>query len=98
MTKARKGTDEGWRKGAIGIDGNKDADFSRRHAVDPWDLNPAGNYKSPRGAGVYQGKDADFLRNKLPEEATATDRDIFNDVEGQSSDTGNRAVRSRGQD
>jgi hypothetical protein len=27
----------------------------------------------------------------------AVSRDIFDDVEGQSSDSGNRAVRSRGQ-
>jgi hypothetical protein len=44
-----------------------------------------------------QRTDPSFLRNKMPEETTASSRDIFNDVEGQSSDDGNRAVRSRGQ-
>jgi hypothetical protein len=85
MTRARKGTD-GWRqgKGQIGIDGNKDVGFSRQHAVDPWDSNPAGNFKSPKGAGKYEEKDADFLRNRLPDEATSRAKDIFDNVERNS--------------
>jgi hypothetical protein len=40
------------------------------------------------------------LTNKLPYEsnpATDASYDVFDAVEGQSSDSGNRAVRSRGQ-
>ena len=46
-----------------------------------------------------------ILRNKLPDEAAQEGntrrgggKDIWNDVEGQSSDSGNRAVKSRGND
>jgi hypothetical protein len=66
-------------------------------APTPWDSNPKGN-RVPYGAGKYTDNESG-LRNKLPSDPTggAVSRDIFDDVEGQSSDSGNRAVRSRGQ-
>jgi hypothetical protein len=82
-----------------GIDGDAASDFTKRHRVSPWDSNPAGNYKSPRGAGAYQAENADFLNNKMPSDQSGGvgNRDIWDAVEGQSSDSGNRAVKSRGQ-
>ena len=59
------------------------------------------NYGGPgasKSCGVYQDADANFLTNKMPDEATApASRYIGDAVEGQSSDSGNRAVKSRGQ-
>jgi hypothetical protein len=56
------------------------------------------------GSGAYTSNDR-ILRNKMPDEdpeqgteGRATGRDIWSDVEGQSSDDGNRAVKSRGND
>jgi hypothetical protein len=93
-------------KPGCGIDGTEGENFTKRR-TDPWDSNPRGNYLSPKGAGVYQDKDASFLTNKNPNDdfeqqgkytLAGGARDIFDEVEGQSSDSGNRAVRSRGQD
>lgn len=79
-----------------GIDGTEGETFSRDHAVSPWSPNSRGNFKSPRGAGAYQDGNADFLNDKKPDEATATSRDIWDDVEGQSG-ANDRKIRSRGQ-
>ena len=79
-----------------GIDGNKDVGYDREHIVSPWNPNPRGNFKSPRGAGAYQDANADFLTNKQPYEATEESRDLWNDVEGQSGPN-DRKIRSRGQ-
>ncbi len=57
------------------------------------DSNPG---TSPRGVGVYT-EDESGLTNKLPYEQTANIRDIDADVKGNQPDSGNRAVRSRGQ-
>jgi hypothetical protein len=85
-------------KPGCGADGDLGSDFTKQHRTNPWKSNPKDDYLSPQGAGKYQDADASFLRNKLPDEATApTSRDIFDAVEGQSSDSGNRAVKSRGQ-
>jgi hypothetical protein len=84
-------------KDGQGIDGSLGQDYSRRYRTDPWNSNRKGNYLSKQGAGAYQDRDASFLRNRLPDEASARSRDIWDDVEGQSSDSTNRAVRSRGQ-
>lgn len=83
-------------KPGMGIDGTEGEDFTRRR-TDPWKSNPEGDYLSPQGAGRYQDRDAGFLRNKMPWETNQTSYDILDEVEGQSSDSGNRAVRSRGQ-
>jgi hypothetical protein len=75
--------------GGVGIDGRLGEDYSRKHAVDPWDSNPKGNYKSPRGAGKYQDDNADFLTNKPPSDPTggAETKDIFDNV-NRNSDIG----------
>ena len=83
-------------KPGMGIDGTEGEDFTRRR-TDPWDSNPDGNFTSPSGAGRYQNKNANFLNNKMPYEANQTSYDIWDSVEGQSSDSGNRAVKSKGQ-
>ena len=86
-------------KSGCGIDGTLGETFSKR-ATSPWNSNPRGDYLSPSGAGKYQDKDASFLTNKMPYEnnsATNDSYDVFDAVEGQSSDSGNRAVKSRGQ-
>jgi hypothetical protein len=80
-----------------GIDGSLGERFSKTGAVDPWNSNPRGDYLSPQGAGVYQDKDASFLRNQRPNDGTedfSDARDILDQVEAQQSDSGNRAVRS----
>jgi hypothetical protein len=81
-----------------GIDGNKDVGYDRQHIISPWDSNPAGNYKSPKGAGKYQDANADFLTNKLPADPTGGEvsYDIWSEVEGQSGPN-DRKIRSRGQ-
>ena len=93
-------------KPGCGIDGSEGENFTKR-GTDPWNSNPRGDYLSSRGAGAYQDKSASFLTNKMPDDDYENQgkynlaggaRDIFDAVEGQSSDDGNRAVRSRGQD
>ena len=104
MTKPRKGTD-GWRegKGQVGIDGNRDVGFARQHNVSPWNSNPKGNFGNA-GHGIDGNEGVGILRNKMPDEDWRSEgfigatRDVWNDVEGQSSDDGNRAVRSRDSD
>ena len=91
-------------KPGCGIDGSEGENFTKR-GTNPYKSNPRGDYLSSQGAGVYQDKSASFLTNKManddPEQGKYTlagdARDIFDEVEGQSSDSGNRAVRSRGQ-
>ena len=92
-------------KPGCGIDGSEGENFTKR-GTDPYKSNPRGDFLSPRGAGVYQDKDAGFLRRKSanddPEQGKYTlaggARDIFDAVEGQSSDSGNRAVKSGNKD
>jgi hypothetical protein len=82
-------------KPGMGIDGRKGERFTKEYAKSPW--APGDMEKiNPRGAGVY-GRDERVLRNKQPYEATADSYDVFDAVEGQSSDSTNRAVKSRGQ-
>ena len=88
-------------KPGCGIDGSEGENFTKRSG-NPWDSNPRGDYLSSRGAGKYQDKSASFLTNKManddPEQGKYTlagdAKDIWDAVEGQSSDSGNRAVRS----
>ena len=82
-------------KPGCGIDGDLGENFTKRR-TDPWNSNPKGNDVDERGANVYQNKNADFLRNRPPYEATETPRDIWADVEGQSG-ANDRKIRSRGQ-
>jgi hypothetical protein len=85
-------------KDGCGVDGSEGQNYTKIGRVSPWKSNPKDDYLSPQGAGKYQDADASFLRNKLPDEAAApASRDIWDAVEGQSSDSGNRAVKSRGQ-
>ena len=90
-------------KPGCGIDGSEGDNFTKRptsffRAIRAVTISP------PQGAGVYQDKDASFLRNKAPSDdpeggkytLAGGAKDIWDEVEGQSSDSGNRAVRSRG--
>jgi hypothetical protein len=89
-------------KPGCGIDGSEGEDFTKR-GTNPYKSNPRGDYLSSQGAGKYQDKSASFLTNKNPDDdfeqqgkyTLAGDaKDIWDAVEGQSSDSGNRAVRS----
>jgi hypothetical protein len=86
-------------KPGVGIDKDLGSDYTKKFRTDPWNSNPKGNFKSPRGAGAYQDENADFLTNKPSADSVGGEvsRDVWNEVEGQSSDSGNRKVRSRGQ-
>jgi hypothetical protein len=75
-------------KDGMGDSGTEGQDFTKRHRVDPWDSNPAGNYKSPRGAGVYEEKNADFLRDTGTDPENYAKVDVFDMVESQSDKTG----------
>jgi hypothetical protein len=70
-----------------GIDGTLGEDYSRKHAVDPWDSNPKGN-RVPYGAGKYTNNESG-LRNKPPSDPTggAETKDIFDNV-NRNSDIG----------
>jgi hypothetical protein len=83
-------------KPGCGIDGTEGENFTKQR-TDPWKSNPKDDYLSPQGAGVYQDKNADFLRNKDPYEATEGSYSILDEVENQSSDAESRKIRSRGQ-
>jgi hypothetical protein len=89
-------------KPGMGIDGTEGENFTKR-GTNPWDSNPRGNFISRTGGAAYTNNESG-LRNKLPDEDPEQglnrggQRDIWSDVEGQSSDDGNRAVRSRGRD
>ncbi len=54
MTAPQKGSD-GWRtgKGQTGIDGNKDGNFTKRNAGDPWNVDP---FTAGKGAGSARSK------------------------------------------
>jgi hypothetical protein len=82
-------------KPGVGIDKDLGENYTKRR-TDPWSSNPKGNDVDERGANVYQDKNANFLRNKQPYEATEESRDIWNEVEGQSGPN-DRKIRSRGQ-
>lgn len=104
MTVRKRNDADGWKRGAMGIDGNLGSNFTKRGG-DPWDSNPKGNFVSKKGAGAYEGSDSG-LTNKLPDEdpdqglytLAGGARDIWSEVEGQSSDDGNRAVKSGNKD
>jgi hypothetical protein len=78
-----------------GIDGTLGEDYSRKHAVDPWNSNPEGNSNRVK-AGKYTDNTPP-LRNEEPYDATEGSYSILDNVENQSSDSGNRKIRSRGQ-
>jgi hypothetical protein len=98
MIRKRRDSD-GYKRGALGISGTEDDNFSREHAVSPWSPPKIGDGKvNPSGHGKYTD-DESGLRNRLPADPTGGEvsRDIWSEVEGQSGDGGNRAVKSRGQ-
>ena len=64
MTIRKRNDADGWKRGAMGIDGRDGDRFTKQYAVDPYDSNPRGDFKSPKGAGVYQDEAASFLRRK----------------------------------
>jgi hypothetical protein len=73
-----KGDDEGYKKGALGkfdppLKLNRNSPWNPTVLTD--DLNPAAD-----AAAKYSRNDDAGLRNKLPDEATAKPRDIYNDV------------------
>jgi hypothetical protein len=80
-----------------GIDGTEGEQFTKQYRVDPLNSNPAGDYLSPQGAGKYQQKSAYHLREKKPYEATEDSYEILSEVEANQPDSGNRAIKSRGQ-
>jgi hypothetical protein len=86
MTKPRKGTNEGFRKGAIGINGREGEDFSRKHAVDPWTVR-AGDGIASRGAGPYTSNESG-LRDTGTDPENYAKLDVFDMVEEQSAKTG----------
>jgi hypothetical protein len=83
-------------KHGMGIDGSLGERYSKTGAVDPWNSNPRGNFIS-KGNGAYQDADASFLRNVPPNDGTedfSDARDIFDAVEANQSDSGNRRIKS----
>ena len=82
-------------KPGMGIDGRKGERFTKEYASSPWSP-PEMEKINPKGAGKYTS-DERVLRNKQPYEAGADSYDVWDSVEGQSSDSTNRAVKSRGQ-
>jgi hypothetical protein len=80
-------------KPGVGINKDLGSDYTKQHRTDPWDSNPKGNYKSPRGAGAYQDGNADFLRNVPPgagtggtgESLQGGTHDILDDVEANAN-------------
>jgi hypothetical protein len=92
-----------------GIDGSLGENFTSR-SQDPWTVRPASvdyvrgdgvkRRDSVKSAGQRYTDNESGLRNKPADDQSggAGNRDIWSDVEGQSSDDGNRAVKSRGQD
>jgi hypothetical protein len=90
-------------KPGMGIDGTEGESFTKRSG-DPWDSNPKGNKNTGGELAAYTNNESG-LRQKLPDEdpdqgtrSRGGGTDLWDAVEGQSSDAGNRAVRSRGQD
>ncbi len=89
-------------KPGMGVDGTEGESFTRK-SQDPW--TQESNYKEkPNYPGKYSVNESG-LRNKMPDEDPQQGNtrrgggtDIWNEVEGQSSDDGNRAVKSRGND
>jgi hypothetical protein len=87
-------------KPGMGIDGTEGENALRPGK--PWDTNPRGDFISPDGGRYTNNRPV--LRNKMPDDdpAQGLNRggqiDIWNYVEGQSSDDGNRAVRSGDRD
>jgi hypothetical protein len=80
-----------------GIDGRKGEDFTRQNRGDPWSPPKIPGWGiNPKGHGVYTNDNPPLRRSKTDPENYAK-VDIWDEVEGQSSDSGNRAVKSRGQ-
>ena len=106
MTKPRKGYD-GWRdgKGQIGIDGNKDAGFSRR-GTNSWTVRPNSSVEGAKGDGVrrvdtVKSDGQRYTSNESGLRDTGTDPenyseiDIFDRVESQSDRAGPVVLRKR---
>jgi hypothetical protein len=95
MSAPRKGYD-GWRegKGQIGIDGNKDVNFSQKYAVDPWDSSPRGNWKSGTGGAAYTDNESG-LRDTGTDPENYAEVDVFDMVESQSDKTSPVVLRKR---
>ena len=87
-----------------GIDGTEGESFTKR-GTDPWDSNSRHSFIDKKGVGAYTSNDSG-LTNKMPNDdyeqgkytLAGGARDIFDAVEGQSSDSGNRAVKSGNKD
>jgi hypothetical protein len=85
-----------------GIDGTEGENYTKQHRVSPWDHVPTSDEISPIH-GRYTDNESG-LRNKAAGAGTGGDgaglqgsHDIFDEVEAQNSDGGNRVVKSRGQ-
>ena len=98
-------------KPGMGINGTEGELFAKR-GTDPWTVRPNSEADCAAGDGIHRrdnvkpGKGitddigVGILRNKMPDDQSggAGNRQIWDEVEGQSSDDGNRAVKSRGND
>jgi hypothetical protein len=76
---------EGPRRGAIGIDGDNDSDFSRKYAKDTWTgYGPAGSEKSYGGeySPNSDGASAQRTSSKDFQFRAKMNRDIFDQVMG----------------
>jgi hypothetical protein len=86
-----------------GVDGTLGERFTE-NSGDPWNSNPLGNKNTGAEKAAYTSNRSG-LTNKMPDEDYSEQgkyrggsKDLWDDVEGQSSDSGNRIVRFGGQD
>ena len=97
---ARRGTSLNVSRGARGVDGDKGSDFTKKHAQDPWTVK-AGDGINPRGAGKYTSDDSGLVQRAPAEDVSgegmygADTRDVFDLIEKNSSDSGNRKLPPR---
>ena len=94
MTKARTGRD-GWRdgKGQIGIDGNRDVDFTKRNRSPAWNVQSVHSEK-PNYPGAYANNESG-LRDTGTDPESYAKIDIFDLAESQSDRTGPVVLRKR---
>lgn len=83
----------------MGIDGDKGENFTRQHNCDPWNPPELTDGLSD-GKGKYTSNDVSFLNRKASDtprnDPAAKAREIWQEVEDQSPDDLNRAIKSRG--
>ena len=88
-----------------GVDGSEGENFTKRR-TDPWHSSPRGNFIDKKGVGAYTSNDPGLTNQKANDDfeqqgkytLSGDAKDIWDAVEGQSSDSGNRAVKSGNKD